>query len=65
LAGTWYHPDQNEFLRWFDSDCDIHPSFTQGKEKLDVRLVIKSDTDHGAFTDYRYTIFTFEENAMK
>lgn len=62
FAGTWYHPDENEWLRWFDSEFDIHPKFTRGKEKLEVSLVVKTDAGRGAFTDFRYDVFTYTES---
>lgn len=54
-AGVWYDPRRNEHLQWFDSDFDLHPSFTQGKEKLEVKL----ETD--SFTDFRYEVFSLTQ----
>ena len=42
-AGTWYHADQNEFLRWHDAEFDLPPELTRGKSELKVRLAVKSD----------------------
>jgi hypothetical protein len=58
-VGTWYHPDHNGHLRWFDSDFDIHPRFTQGKKSLDVRLVVHAGGGRGLFTDFCYQVFSF------
>ncbi|MFH1999505.1 MAG: DUF2961 domain-containing protein [Planctomycetota bacterium] len=58
-VGTWYDPDQNEYLRWYESDFDIHQSFTQGREKLEVKLEICTGDGCGVFTDYRYEAFSF------
>jgi hypothetical protein len=60
-AGIWYHPDENEFLRWFDSEFEIHPKHTQGKEKLEIRLAVKADEGYGAWTDFRYDVFSYED----
>jgi len=57
LAGTWYHADQNEHLRWFDSDFDIHPLFTSGEESLAITLKVRTDGGRGPFTDFCYWIF--------
>jgi len=61
-AGCWYYGYQNEFLRWFDLDFEIHPDFTRGKNSLDVKLVIESNekTDRDVFTDFIYTIFCYD-----
>jgi hypothetical protein len=58
-VGTWYHADHNEFLRWFDSDFDIHPRFTGGKDSLKVRLEVQREDGRGAFTDFRYWVYSF------
>ena len=60
FTGTWYNPDHNEFLRWSDSDFDIHPDFTSGKNALNVRLEVKRDQGEGEFNDFRYTVYCFE-----
>jgi hypothetical protein len=59
-AGTWTHADENPHLRWYDSDFDLHPRLTRGKDRLNVRLEILSGDGHGAFTDFRYEAFAFE-----
>jgi hypothetical protein len=59
-AGVWYHPDENPNLRWFDSDFDLGPRYTQGKERLRIRLVADAETGCGEFTDFRYEAFAFE-----
>lgn len=43
-AETWYRPDQNEFMRWIDSDFDVHRSLKEGKPSLDISLAIASDS---------------------
>jgi len=58
-VGTWYHADHNETLRWFDSDFDVHPRYTTGKNALAVRLVVRRDGGRGAFTDFEYRVFCF------
>jgi len=59
-AGRWYHGYHNEHLRWFDSDLDIHPEHTRGKDSLDVKLVVKTDRGRGSFTDFSYAVYCFE-----
>ena len=61
-AGCWYYGYLNEFLRWFDSDFEIHPDFTRGRNSLDVKLVIESNekTDRDVFTDFTYTVFCYD-----
>lgn len=59
-AGRWYHGYHNESLRWFDSDFDIHPVRTRGKDSLAVKLVVDAADGRGAFTDYNYLVYCFE-----
>ena len=58
-AGTWYHADQNEFLRWHDSEFDLPPELTRGKSELKMRLAVKSDEGYGPFTDFRYEVLSY------
>ncbi len=58
-AGTWYHADRNEFLRWHDSEFDLPPELTRGKSQLKVRLAVKSGQGHGPFTDFRYEVLSY------
>jgi len=59
LAGTWYHADGNEFLRWYDSDFDIHPRLTQDKDRIEVVLKLEAGEEKGAWTDFRYWVYSF------
>ena len=61
-AGCWYYGYQNEYLRWFDLDFEIHPDYTRGKSSLDVKHVIepKDQTDAEAFTDFTYIVFCYD-----
>jgi hypothetical protein len=59
FAGTWYHADQNPFLRWSDSEYDLPGEMTQGKTELKIRLVVKKEEGYGPFNDYRYEVLTF------
>jgi hypothetical protein len=63
-GGCWYHGYQNEHLRWFDSDLDIHPDHTRGRDALDVKLVVKTDGGRGPFTDFSYEVYCFETGAV-
>ncbi len=58
-AGCWYHGYHNEHLRWFDSDFDIHPSLTAGKESIAVKLVVENGERYGKFSDFEYRIYYF------
>jgi hypothetical protein len=58
-AGTWYHGCLNPHLRWYDSDFDIHPDFTRGKSRLDIKLVLTGDPNSGKFTDFSYSVWSF------
>ncbi|MFH0946140.1 MAG: DUF2961 domain-containing protein [Planctomycetota bacterium] len=57
-VGIWYHADQNQTLRWFDSDFDLHPRFTAGKSSLEVELRVRTGEGRGAFTDFSYRAFS-------
>ena len=59
-AGTWYHPDQNTFLRWFDSEFDLPGDLTRGKSELKIRLAVRNGPGYGHFTDFRYEVLLFE-----
>jgi hypothetical protein len=65
FAGTWYHADQNEFLRWHDSEFDLPPELTRGRSELKVRLAVKSDEGHGPFTDFRYEVLSYTGGSGK
>ena len=58
-AGCWYSGYENEHLRWFDLDFDIHSDYTAGKNSMDVRLEIESNERSIAFTDFKYEIYCF------
>ena len=60
FAGTWYHPDQNTFLRWYDSEFDLPADLTRGKAALNVRLVVKKDQGFGPFNDFQYEVLVFD-----
>lgn len=55
FAGAWYHADENPALRWFDSDFDIHPRYTRGKERLAVQLILGAGA---RFTDFSYEVYS-------
>ena len=58
-AGCWYHGYHNENLRWYESDFDIHPDITMGKESLDVKLVVRGGEEHGKYSDFYYEVYCF------
>ncbi len=64
-AGTWYHADQNEFLRWHDSEFDLPPELTRGKSELKLRLAIKSGEGYGPFSDFRYEVLSYTGGSAK
>jgi hypothetical protein len=59
FAGFWYDSKWNDILRWYDSEFDIHPDFTRGKESMEVKLLIKGDRDCN-FTDFEYGVWCYE-----
>ena len=59
-AGTWRYAYQNEYLRWFDADFDLPAKLTRGKGLLALKLAVVNGPDSGAFTDYHYRVFCFE-----
>lgn len=65
FAGTWYHADENQFLRWHDSEFDLPPEMTRGKEELKIRLAVKTDKGLGQFTDYRYEVLSYSRPSEK
>ncbi len=58
-AGCWYHGYENEYLRWFDLDFEIHPDYTRGKSALNVKLVIMPEEETITFTDFKYTVYCY------
>ncbi len=60
FAGTWYDPQSNDILRWYDSEFDIHPDFTKDKKSINIKLVINKRNNMYNFTDFEYRIFCFE-----
>ncbi|UCF34980.1 MAG: DUF2961 domain-containing protein [Phycisphaerales bacterium] len=60
-AGRWYHGLANEHLRWFDSDIDILPKYTRGKDSLKLKLVVDTTGGRGAFTDFNYYVYCFSD----
>ncbi len=64
-AGTWYHPDQNPFIRWFDSEFDLLADLTRCKSALRIRLPMKKDGSYSDFTDSCYDVFVFENHSRR
>ncbi len=58
-AGCWYHGYENEYLRWFDLDFEIHPDYTRGKSAFNVKLVIMPEQETITFTDFKYTVYCY------
>ncbi len=59
-AGTWYDPQTNDILRWYDSEFDIHPDFTKNKESAEIKLKIINENNSVNFTDFEYQVYCFE-----
>jgi len=55
FAGTWYDAHSNDVLRWYDSEFNIHPDLTRGKESIEVKLLFDSREDF-SFTGFEYII---------
>jgi hypothetical protein len=62
-AGRWLHASQNPHLRWYESDFDLHPQHTRGKQSLTIKLVVTKDAERGPFTDFNYRVYCFEADA--
>lgn len=60
FAGTWYDPQSNDILRWYDSEFDIHPKFTENQNSVRIKLVVNKDNNICNFSDFEYTIYCFE-----
>ena len=58
-AGIWYDAKSNNMLCWYDSEFNIHPDFTRGKDSIEVTLAIQGDNDCN-FTDFEYIILCYE-----
>lgn len=58
-VGCWYYGYQNEYLRWFDLDFNIHSDYTFGKSILNVKLVIEPGEDKEIFTDFNYGVYCY------
>jgi len=58
-AGTWYDPQSNHILRWYDSEFDIHSWFTENKSTVTIKLVISGKSDICNFSDFEYHVFCF------
>ena len=60
-AGCWYHGYENEYLRWFDLDFEIHSDYTEKKDSLYVKLVIMPGGETITFTDFSYTVYCYSQ----
>jgi len=61
FAGTWYDPQSNDILRWYDSEFDIHPKFTKNQKSVNIKLIVNKSNNMYNFTDFNYRIFCFEK----
>lgn len=59
FTGCWYNGYANEYLRWFETDFEIHPRFTRGKKSLDVKLEVKTDGGEDPFSDFTYKVYCY------
>lgn len=60
-AGTWYDPQSNDILRWYDSEFDIHSKFTENQNSVNIKLIINTENDTYNFSDFEYHIFCFDD----
>jgi hypothetical protein len=56
-AGTWLDAKGNEFLRWAESDLDIAPEFTRGKDAIEIELVVGTGDGRSPFSDFNYKVY--------
>ena len=61
-AGTWYHADQNPYLRWYDSEYELPADLTKGKKSIEIRLGVRKETGYGEFNDFRYEVLTYQHD---
>jgi len=61
FAGTWYDAQSNNTLRWYDSEFNIHPNFTRGKESIEIKLTF-DEHDNFSFTDFEYIVLCYKSN---
>jgi len=59
-AGTWYDPQTNDLLRWYDSEFDVHPDLTRNKDSISITLKIKKENDICNFSDFEYHVYCYE-----
>lgn len=57
FAGVWADPQQNDILRWYDSEFDIHAGLTRDKKELNIEIVPQ---DGCSFTDFEYRILSYK-----
>jgi hypothetical protein len=56
----WYSVDYEKVyrnIRWFDSDFEIPEAYTQGKDKISIRIEFVSSKT-GRWDEYRYWVFS-------
>ncbi len=58
-AGVWRHGYENADLRWFDTDFDIAPALTRGRDRLEIKLVLDKGLTNEVFSEYGYEVFSF------
>jgi len=56
-AGVWYVAGQNAYKRWRESDFDLPPELTRGKDVIRVRLV-NLNSEQG-WTEHTYWAYSF------
>lgn len=59
FAGTWYDPQSNNILMWYDSEFNIPSTLTKNKKNLRVKLVL--DNPNSPFNDFEYRIFSLRD----
>ena len=58
FAGTWYDPQCNPVLRWYDSEFQLPPRLTEHKKQLTVELRVRGTA--APFSDFEYRVFCYQ-----
>jgi hypothetical protein len=56
----WYWSDSNTIMRWLDTDFEIPPSYTAGKNKINIRIVYVNARALPEWNEYHYWIFSYK-----
>jgi hypothetical protein len=55
---TWYNADNNPYKRWLDDELDIPAAYTQGKDRLRIKIECVSATPVVEWNEFCYSVFS-------